>query len=377
MKENHEIVLGNPTRAQRRDAFLDGRLVISSARGVGGADRVLLDAFDQEINGTALTVGSREGLAALATATLWPDTVVHNFDLDAYDSQRAAKTARANQLGRVHFHLEADLPHGDYDWILMPIPRQGDAMLNGELLRQAFESLRQRGKLLVATDNRKDKWLQDRIREIFGAVTIYRQTRRGKVYIARKQSGRAPRERDFRRTFPGRIFDQDLQLESRPGVFSHRRVDAGTKALAEVAEISTGATVVDLGCGSGALGIAAALANPSGRSVLVDSNARAVAAARANVVRNGVKNGVVLLAYDLGAIEPASVEIVLANPPYFGDFRILEAFARAAERVLKPAGTYYCVTKSPEVAVDICQRCFDRVELREQRGYVVLQCRNG
>ncbi len=69
-------------------------------------------------------------------------------------------------------------------------------------------------------------------------------------------------------------------------------------------------------------------ANPSGRSVLVDSNTRATAVTRANLTRNDVKNGVVLLGYNLNALSPASAELVLGNPPYFGDFRIFEAFAR-------------------------------------------------
>jgi len=167
-----------------------------------------------------------------------------------------------------------------------------------------------------------------------------------------------------------------LKLESRPGVFSHGRVDVGAKALAEATKLPLGGTVVDLGCGCGVLGIAAARANPSGRSVLVDSNTRATAVTRANLTRNDVKNGVVLLGYNLNALSPASAELVLGNPPYFGDFRIFEAFAREAQRVLTEDGTYCCVTKSAESALAVCEKFFTKIEQRELRGYTVLHCAN-
>ena len=102
--------------------------------------------------------------------------------------------------------------------------------------------------------------------------------------------------------------------------------------------------------------------------------ARAVCVARENIRRTGRRNALVALAYDLEAVRSGSFDLVLANPPYYGEWRILRAFTRAAARVLVPGGSYALVTKAPDRATEICREYFRRVETREKRGYTVLRC---
>ena len=372
------IVLGHDESARRADTFLDGRLEVRSPRGVHGPDGLLLSALDQKIEGKALVVRSRLGVVAQAMARLFAQAEVHTFDLDAYEHHRSIQSLRRNDIEGVRSHLRADLPELGFDWICVPVLQSGDGRLTGELVREAFEALKSRGKLLAATDNQKDRWLHDRIRDVFGDVTIYRRSKAGTIYIARKAAGRAPRARDFRRTFTGRLFGRTLELESRPGVFSHGRVDDGTLSLADVAHLEPDSRVLDLGCGSGALGTAAALTAPRGISVLVDSHVRAVEASRANVARNGAAaNSLVLLAHDLSSLKAGCVDVVLANPPYFGDYSILEHFSRESHRVLAPGGTYYCVTKTPERSEEIVRRYFKSCEATTRRSYTVLRSAKG
>lgn len=371
------IVLGNDSRAQQADTLLDGRLEITSTRGLHGPERLLISAYDQGLSGKVLSLLSREGVAALTAARLFPTAEVHLFELDSYERSRALRTARANEISTVQTHLQSDLPKNDYDWVCLPASQSGDAILCGDLLRQAFHALRPRGKLLAATDNRRDRWLHGRIRDVFGDVTIYRRDRSGIVYIARRQSGKAPpRKRRFVREFSGRLFGQIVELQSRPGVFSHGRVDDGALSLADIVELSRSSRVLDLGCGSGALGVAAALAAPSGFAVLVDSNVRSVEDAHANLARNGaLANAAVLLAHDFHGLRDNSFDVVLANPPYYGDYRILELFTRESRRLLDANGVYYCVTKTQERALDICRQSFDQCEAIQRRDYAVIRCR--
>ena len=374
--QGEQLVLGNPQTEGRTEAFLDGRLQVVSARGVRGAERALIAAFDQKVSGKVLSVRSREGLAGLAAARLFPETEVHLFDLDSYARHRALQSARQNGLESIESHLSADLPQGDYDWVCLPVAHSEDAMLSGELLRQAFGALRPRGKLLAATDNRRDRWLHDRVRDVFGDVTIYRRDRKGTVYVARRPPGKTLRTRRFGRQFTGRVFDKIVELESRPGVFSHGRVDDGAMSLADVAELGPSSRVLEMGCGSGALGTAAALAAPSGCSVLVDSNVRAVKAAQANLVRNGAPpNSLVCLSHDFECFANNTFDVVLANPPYFGDYRIIELFTREARRLLTPSGVYYCVTKLEEKSREICEQHFTRCTTTARRDYTVFTCR--
>jgi 16S rRNA G1207 methylase RsmC len=363
------------TEARRCERFLDGRLEVRSPHGVQTVDALLLSALDQRPGGRILVVRSRQGLVGLAIARLFPEAEVHAFDLDSFERHRAVTTARLNDLRCVRFLLRADLPRSVYDWIFLPALRSGDARLSGELVRQTFHALKDRGKLLAATDNQRDRWLHDRIRDVFGDATIHRRSKAGTIYVARRRPGREPRERDFRRTFTGRLFGHTIELESRPGVFSHGRVDDGTLSLADVATLEPDSRVLDLGCGSGALGTAAALTARRGYAVLVDSHARAVEAARATLARNGAsRNSLVILGHDLSSLSVGSVDVVLANPPYFGDYRILEHFTRESRRILAPEGVYYCVTKTPDRAEEIVRRHFEHCERTMRRSYAVLRC---
>ena len=55
--------------------------------------------------------------------------------------------------------------------------------------------------------------------------------------------------RDFGCEFAFRQNGRLLRAYTRPGVFSHRRVDAGARALMETMEIEPGQRVFDIGCG--------------------------------------------------------------------------------------------------------------------------------
>jgi 16S rRNA (guanine1207-N2)-methyltransferase len=371
------LLLGREERGRRPETFLGGRLQVSSSRGVHGPERVLLDCLDQEMEGRVLVAGSREGLLALAAARLFPSAEVHLFQMDSYELHRARATLAANGAVNARFRLGADLPDpGSFDWVMLPVPERGDAMLAGDLLRQAHAALKPRGKLMAGTDNSHDKWLHTQVLEVFGAATIHLRSRAGMVYIARKQPGRRTRPRDYSREFKARLFGRDLVLRSRPGVFSHGELDQGTLALAEAAAVSEDSRVLDLGSGSGALGIAAALAAPRGRALLVDSSARAARVARENVKRCGAEpNALVILAHDLQAVRGESFDLALANPPYYSDHRITQLFAREGRRTLAPGGEFLLVTKSPERPSEIIGLLFGEYKIEERRGYAVIRAR--
>jgi 16S rRNA (guanine1207-N2)-methyltransferase len=363
-----------PRNDAKVQQFLGGELEVSSARGVSGPDQVLVRALDEPAAGRVLVVGTREGVGALALSRLHRDAEVHFFTLDAYDFHRARETFRRNGASRIHCHLGADLPEpGTFDWVLLPVRRAGDAALAGDLMRQAAGALRPRGKVLAAVDYGRDTWLHDRVVEVFGAATIHARDREGTVYIARKQPGHVLRERDFHREHRCRLFGHELIIATRPGVFSHGELDEGSLALSEVAELRDSSRVVDIGCGSGALGIGAALRAAQGLAVCVDSNARAARCARENVAANGAtSNCLVVLAHDLSGLRPGAFDVALANPPYFADYRITEHFAREAHRVLAPGGQLHLVTKAPQRPRELLRTIFGASSTRERRGYAIL-----
>src|SRR5690606_18301497 len=78
----------------------------------------------------------------------------------------------------------------------------------------------------------------------------------------------------------------DLTLYTQAGVFAGPKVDAGTRLLLEHLQVEPGTRVLDVGCGVGVIGIAAAMQGAKVR--MTDANLLAVQAAARNVQQLGL-----------------------------------------------------------------------------------------
>ena len=368
------IDLGQQRR--REEAFLSDSIVVRSARGVRAPDALLLNALESGYEGRALVRGSGEGVVAMALRHLYPELDVRVYFDDAFERLRAWHSIAANDVD-VFPAVAARVPEENVDLVFAAFSRRDSTLTTLEFLQQAFHALRRRGKLIVAVDQPRELRVRQHIETLFGSVTLKSVPRRGVVYVARKHNEVAGKMRMLTRDFSCRLFGQDLELRTRPGVFSHGELDEGTLALCETAgrsPLPVDARVADFGCGAGAVGIAAAKACSGGAAFMIDSSARAAAMAQANVCRNGVaKNALVLLAHDAGALADASCTHVLANPPYFSSYRISQVFVEESHRLLRPQGQLFLVTKSGERHVEIIEATFGNSKSFERRGYTVVR----
>jgi 16S rRNA (guanine1207-N2)-methyltransferase len=97
-------------------------------------------------------------------------------------------------------------------------------------------------------------------------------------------------------------------------VFSPKKVDNGTRLLAENMVIPHGSMVLDIGCGYGVLGIVAAKLCSDCRVFMSDVNERAVMLAYRNVKLNHVK--AVVKSGDLySPWKGFKFDVILSNPP--------------------------------------------------------------
>ena len=75
------------------------------------------------------------------------------------------------------------------------------------------------------------------------------------------------------------------------GVFSHGHLDTGTSLLLREAPApSDSGSLLDIGCGTGAVALTMALRSPGAQIWAIDVNARARELTTANAARNGVEN---------------------------------------------------------------------------------------
>jgi 16S rRNA (guanine1207-N2)-methyltransferase len=147
--------------------------------------------------------------------------------------------------------------------------------------------------------------------------------------------------------------DLGLEIAAFGGTFAGAKIDIGTRALLEVLPqaVPGAETIVDLGCGSGVLAVAAAVARPSAQIVASDQSAAAVASTRATAEANGVAERVTVVRDDALSSQPdGSFDLVLLNPPFHVDAAVEPGVAlklfEAAARVLKPGGELWTVYNS-------------------------------
>ncbi|MGY1640247.1 class I SAM-dependent methyltransferase [Geodermatophilus sp. SYSU D00703] len=176
------------------------------------------------------------------------------------------------------------------------------------------------------------------------AATLARQ--KSRVLVARgPRPGVAP-------SFPRRQVHADLGLTvcAHGAAFAGTRVDVGTRLLlaAVTGAAPDAATALDLGCGTGVLATALALARPGLVVDASDQSAAAVASAAATAAANGVADRVRVRRDDAASAVPdASVDLVVCNPPFHLGAAVVTGAAdrlfAAAHRVLRPGGELWTV----------------------------------
>jgi 16S rRNA G1207 methylase RsmC len=141
--------------------------------------------------------------------------------------------------------------------------------------------------------------------------------------------------------FAATVRGHSLTVVGQPGVWSWDRLNPGTAALLEAAEIAVTDHVLDLGSGTGVVGAAAAHAAERGRVTLVDCSVAAVACSRLTLSANRIENAEVQLSDGCSGLLPASFDLVLCHLPR--ERAVQEELLGGAAAVLRPGGALYVV----------------------------------
>lgn len=266
-----------------------------------------------------------------------------------------------------------------FELAILPVRRDGGAELARDLLQGFIAALDDAGTLIAVADHPDDSWLGDQLRSLADAKAIRRfqsgaadAANGATAYVVKREEIRL-RVRDFSCEFAFRDSGRLIRAFSRPGVFSHRRLDLGARRLIDAMQISPGDHVVDIGCGAGVVALAAALRAADVRVTAIDSATRAIECTRRGAELNGLQDRVTAVLSSDGSVpESGSYDVAVANPPYFAHFRIAELFLQAAQTALRPGGQLWIVGKQPDWYQSNVPRWFDRVKLtRAGGGYCI------
>jgi 16S rRNA (guanine1207-N2)-methyltransferase len=153
-----------------------------------------------------------------------------------------------------------------------------------------------------------------------------------------------------RHTIEAILRGRRLKFISDAGVFSREGIDFGSKLLIETMEIMSNAKVLDVGCGYGPIGIAAATMAAQGSVTMIDINERAVELAAENARINDIHNVRVMQSDLLESVSDQHFTTVLTNPPIrAGKETVHRIFSQAAD-VLVPGGVLWVVIQKKQGA---------------------------
>jgi 16S rRNA (guanine1207-N2)-methyltransferase len=164
------------------------------------------------------------------------------------------------------------------------------------------------------------------------------------------------------------------------GVFASTSIDPGTSLLIETLDPVPTDRILDLGCGWGAIGVAAARAAPHGHVVLTDVNRRAALLARANLRRNRIENAEVRIGSGFAPVADEKFELIATNPPYHAGRELVLTLLKEAPGHLASNGRLLLVGKGSQ-GIRFYQRWLSEhwapdVEVRARGGgYRVLEAR--
>jgi 16S rRNA (guanine1207-N2)-methyltransferase len=364
----HTVTVAGKPGVWSWDRLDPGTAALLEVAEIGASDRVL-------------DLGCGTGVIGAVAARLAVQGHVTLVDCNVAAVACAQQTLAANGLANTQVCLGdgvMGLAPGSFDLVLSHLPRE--RAVQEELINSAAWALRPGGRLyLVAGTRAGVKGAIAYTRRVFGGCAVVRQKKGYHAALATKPAGLhvlPPADGYVTRTI---ILDGvETALVSKPGVFAWDRLDAGAAALAGAMEVAVGDRVLDLGCGTGLVGLAAArrlvlLPSPcgggeggeGGRVVLVDADVRAAESARRTLAANGVANAEVLPSDCASAVFGQCFDVIITNPPFHQgvgvDYEVAHQFVRDAARVLRHGGRLFLVANRFLRYADLVRETFGEV----------------
>lgn len=292
-------------------------------------------------------------LGAVAAVTGSAHRVVLT-DRHVVSAEAARRTMALNGVNGATVLLQHGLGEavssGTVETVAIRIPHEKLALQ--QLLHDAFHALRLGGRCYIAGATTEGvKAAARAMATLFGATQVLASGGGYRIVVATKGSAEpginaddndstvgADHFREIHATLRGR----DYVLFTRPGVFSWEHVDEATQILANTMEIGIGESVLDLGCGGGALGTVAASLSQSQHICLVDADIEAVRSAARTVAAAGLRDVRVMASDITEAVRDERFDVVISNPPFhIGKHTALDVpieFIRQAHDVLVSGG---------------------------------------
>lgn len=307
---------------------------------------------------TVVLMHCGSGLPAVIAAARHAGRVILT-DRNIVSVQAAERTLAANHvtvgstvLGQGATALDPGLAA---DAVVIRIPQERLAL--GQLLVDAFTVLKMGGRCYIAgATNEGIKTAAATMESLFGNARVLSRDSSHRVVSAVKRADAPADSRllenpylqpDAFNQLHATLRGREYVLYTRPGIFSWDHVDEATAILAEAMQVPNAASVLDLGCGCGALGITAASLSGGGPLCMLDADVEAVRSATRSADSNGVTSFRALVSDVASAVRDERFDVVVTNPPFHvgkaTDLGVPMQFIEDAYGVLSEGGQLFLV----------------------------------
>ncbi len=312
-----------------------------------------------EQDGIAVVMGCGNGLVPAVLARSGGFSRIVCTDRNILSVEATTRSLAANNA----LNTEVVAQHGaigfvgdsSADAVAIRVPHEKVAFV--QLLFDAFRALKHAGICYVAgATNEGIKSAGRLLERAFGNVVLVAYEGGSRILSATKNSSVPFDDTVFESPFASfnsfrelnvTLRGHDLKLFSRPGVFSWDHLDEATDVLADQIEIRSGDSILDLGCGSGPLGIVASMLSGGAPLVMVDSDVEAVRSAQKSAEAAGIEDIRVLPSDIAGAVLEEEFDVVVTNPPFHvgkqTELSVPLQFIKDSWEVLKPGGRLFLV----------------------------------
>ena len=313
---------------------------------------LLAEVMEIQERDSVLVVGGGSGLLALVAGRLAGRgrvVVVCGQVASAAQVEAAIRLDGASNVEVVRSGDLAPLRGREFDVALVSVSLAPSGSALDRQVQQAALLLRPGGRCYLAGGKRQGiVSAASRLEETFGNAQTLAYRKGHRVVLAlREAEVRASWEGEPERAEEVELRGRTYRIGVREGVFAEGRLDEGTRLLIETLEVRARDVVLDLGCGSGLVGLVAADLAPQGTVYLVDSDVAAVELAGENLRRNGVANAVALASDGFSALGDLTFDVIATNPPFhvgrLQTMAIALRFVEQSARHLRRGGRFYLV----------------------------------
>lgn len=295
----------------------EASLLLAELAAVGAGDRVL-----------HLNCGS--GLFGVLAADVAAHVLLTDRNVLSFEAATRSIAANAAASAQVALSQGApDVEPGSVQVAAIRIPH--DRLSQLQLLRDAYRALAVGGSCYLAGASHEGiKPAARAMERLFGSALVLATRGGHRIVRATKQAASASMDdagelpEEFSNALlspaafhqvPVTVAGVSFTMQTRPGVFSWEHLDEATETLVNAMQVPRGSSVLDLGCGCGTLGTAAALSQDA-RVCMLDADSEATRCAAATAERAGV-SGARAIASDIAlAVHGERFDVVLCNPPF-------------------------------------------------------------